>query len=125
MTEQTFHRWKKKFAGRGVAELRRLRQLEDANKKLKLLVADHRLEEKMFSQRSLGKGLRPDLRKVVGKRLQTAYRVSERRTCQALEFARSTHRNVSVRNGQAELRISLRDLAASLVRYRYRRLMRS
>jgi putative transposase len=40
ITEQTFYRWKKKFGGMGVAELARLRQLEDENKKLKSLVAD-------------------------------------------------------------------------------------
>ena len=28
VSEQTFYRWKKKFAGMGIAELRRLRQLE-------------------------------------------------------------------------------------------------
>ncbi len=35
ISEQTFYRWKKKFAGMGVAELRRLRQLEEENRKLK------------------------------------------------------------------------------------------
>ena len=35
ISEQTFYRWKKKFAGMGVAELRRLRQLEDENRQLK------------------------------------------------------------------------------------------
>ena len=50
VTEQTFYRWKRKFAGLGVAELRRLRQLEDENRRLKQLVADltldkHRLQE--------------------------------------------------------------------------------
>ena len=29
VSEQTFYRWKKKFAGMGIAELRRLRQLEE------------------------------------------------------------------------------------------------
>ena len=29
VTDVTFYRWKKKFAGMGVAELRRLRQLEE------------------------------------------------------------------------------------------------
>ena len=56
------------------------------------------------------------------KRLQAAYRVSERRTCRALGFPRSSQRYRSVRNGRAELRIRLRDLAASRVRYGYRRL---
>jgi putative transposase len=40
IAEQTFYRWKKKYAGLGVAELRRLKQLEDENKKLKQLVVD-------------------------------------------------------------------------------------
>ena len=32
VSEQTFYRWKRKFAGMGIAELRRLRQLEDENR---------------------------------------------------------------------------------------------
>jgi len=40
ISQQTFYRWKKRFAGMGVAELSRLRQLEDENKQLKQLVAD-------------------------------------------------------------------------------------
>ena len=50
ITEQTFYRWKKKFAGMGVAELARLRQLENENKKLKSLVADLTLDKHMLSE---------------------------------------------------------------------------
>ncbi len=50
VTEQTFYRWKKKFAGMGVAELARLRQLEDENKKLKSLVADLTLDKHMLQE---------------------------------------------------------------------------
>jgi putative transposase len=39
ITEQTFYKWKRRVAGMGIAELTRLRQLEDENKKLKALVA--------------------------------------------------------------------------------------
>lgn len=46
--EQTFYRWKKKFAGMGVAEVRRLKGLEEENKKLKQLVADLSLDKKML-----------------------------------------------------------------------------
>jgi len=44
----TFYAWKKKHAGVGVSELRRLRQLEDENKKLKQLVADLSLDKVML-----------------------------------------------------------------------------
>ncbi len=47
VTEQTCSRWKRKFAGLGIAELRRLRQLEDENRRLKQLVADLTLDTHM------------------------------------------------------------------------------
>jgi putative transposase len=48
ITQATFYRWKKKFAGMGVVELRRLKQLEEENKKLKRLVADLSLDKAML-----------------------------------------------------------------------------
>ena len=50
IAEQTFYRWKKKFAGMGVAEVRRLRQLEDENRRLKALVADLTLDKHMLQE---------------------------------------------------------------------------
>jgi putative transposase len=50
ISEQTFYRWKKKFAGMGVAELRRLRQLEEENRQLKQLVADLTLDKHMLQE---------------------------------------------------------------------------
>ena len=48
VAEQTFYRWKRKFAGMGVAEVRRLKQLEEENRKLKQLVADLSLDKQML-----------------------------------------------------------------------------
>ena len=48
IAEQTFYRWKKKFAGMGVAEVRRLKILEEENRKLKQLVADLSLDKQML-----------------------------------------------------------------------------
>lgn len=45
---QSFYRWKKKFKGMGIAELRTLRQLEEENRKLKGIVADLTLDKKML-----------------------------------------------------------------------------
>ena len=54
VSEQTFYRWKKLYGGLGTGELRRLKQLEEENRKLKQLVADLRLDKKML-QDVLGK----------------------------------------------------------------------
>ncbi len=45
ISEQAFYRWKKLYGGLGVGELRRLKQLEDENRKLKQLVADLSLDK--------------------------------------------------------------------------------
>jgi putative transposase len=45
VSEQSFYRWKRRYEGMGVAELRRLRQLEEENRKLKRIVADLTLDK--------------------------------------------------------------------------------
>jgi putative transposase len=48
VSEATFYNWKKKYGGLGVSELRRLRQLEEENFKLKQMVADLSLDKQML-----------------------------------------------------------------------------
>ena len=50
VTEQTFYRWKRRFAGLGVTELRKLKQLEEENRRLKRLVADLTLDKQMLQE---------------------------------------------------------------------------
>jgi len=50
VSEATFYIWKKKYAHLGVSELRRLRQLEDENARLKRLVADLTLDKHMLTE---------------------------------------------------------------------------
>ena len=48
ISEQTFYRWRKRYGGLGVAELRKLKQLTEENRKLKQLVADLSLDKRML-----------------------------------------------------------------------------
>ena len=50
ISETTFFRWKKKFGGLGVPELRELKQLRDENRKLKGLVADLSLDKSILQE---------------------------------------------------------------------------
>mgnify|MGYP001572444403 CR=1 FL=1 len=44
ISEQTFYKWKAKFGGMEVSDVRRLRALEDENRRLKHIVADLTLD---------------------------------------------------------------------------------
>ena len=44
ITETTFYRWRRKFGGMEVSDARRLKELEEENRKLKRMVADQALD---------------------------------------------------------------------------------
>lgn len=50
VSEATFYTWKKKYADLGVSELRKLRQLEDENTRLRRIVADLTLDKQILQE---------------------------------------------------------------------------
>ena len=48
ISEQTFYRWKKKYGGLLPSEVRKLKQLQEENTRLKRLVADLSLDKEML-----------------------------------------------------------------------------
>lgn len=50
ITEATFYRWKKKFGGLDVPELRELRQLRDQKGRLKRLLADLSVDREILQE---------------------------------------------------------------------------
>lgn len=50
VAQPTFYRWKKIYGGLMPSEVRRLRQLEDENRRLKTLVADLQLDKHMLQE---------------------------------------------------------------------------
>lgn len=48
LTEQTFYRWRNKYGGMDVSEIKRLRELEKENVELKKIVAEQMLDIRML-----------------------------------------------------------------------------
>ncbi len=48
VSEQTFYRWKKKYAGLEVDQVRQLKQVQEENVRLKRIVADLTLDKAML-----------------------------------------------------------------------------
>ena len=55
VSEQTVHRWKKQYGGMSRDELRRLKELEKENARLKKLVADLTLDKDILKEALTGK----------------------------------------------------------------------
>ncbi|AMB44419.1 transposase [Methylobacterium sp. AMS5] len=92
VSEPTFYRWKKQFVGVGVPEIRRLKQLEDENSKLKRAGRRSDAGPLHAAGCSEAKVVRPAVRREVAGHLQVVYDISERRACQATGFGRSSQR---------------------------------
>ncbi|ENO9331615.1 IS3 family transposase [Salmonella enterica] len=101
ISEATFYNWKKKFAGPGVTELRRLRQLEDENQQLKKLVAELSLDKEMLQEVLKPKVLRPAQKRQAVTFLLEAYRISVRRGCGLLMQSRTVYHWQSQRDDRA------------------------
>jgi len=50
ISETTFYKWKDKFGGMTISEMRRLRSLEDENRRLKQIVADLTLDVRALKE---------------------------------------------------------------------------
>jgi putative transposase len=50
ISEATYYTWKKKYADLGVSELRKLKQLEDENARLRRIVADLTLDKQILQE---------------------------------------------------------------------------
>jgi len=66
--------------------------------------------------------VKPSRRRPVVMYLVGAYRVSERHACGLMVLPRATHRYQSIRDPLTELRLRMRQLAQTRIRYRYRKI---
>ena len=63
ISERTFYRWKSRYGGLDVTEVKRLKQLEDENTRLKALLADITLENSILKEKldAIGETLRKNV----------------------------------------------------------------
>lgn len=50
ISQVTYYKWKQKFGGMGISDAKRLRLLEEENRKLKKLVADQALDAMVLKE---------------------------------------------------------------------------
>ncbi|SJM34858.1 Insertion element ISR1 uncharacterized 10 kDa protein A3 (modular protein) [Mesorhizobium delmotii] len=100
ISQATYFNWKKKYDGLLPTEMKRLKQLEDENGKLRKLVASV-LGQGDAAGRHSPKTVRPDRKRELVAETCDEWNVSIRRACRVLEFDTSTYHYKSRRRDQA------------------------
>ncbi|WP_417784380.1 IS3 family transposase [Terasakiella pusilla] len=122
ISQQTYYRWRKKYGGLMPSEMKRLKQLEEENTRLKGLVADLSLDKAMLQDVIKRKPVKPARRRQIVDHLRIVWQVSIRRACCVLQAGRSTYHYKARRDEQAALRQRIKEIAETRVRYGYRRI---
>ncbi len=120
MTEVTYYRWRKEFGGLKSDQVRRMKELETVNQRLRKAIADLTLD-KLILQEAARETSEPRAPARLHRACPTVLTVSERRACRALGQHRSTQRKVP--RGRDDEAALLADLVrAPYGRYGYRKI---
>ncbi|WP_171123504.1 MULTISPECIES: IS3 family transposase [unclassified Ruegeria] len=123
VVEQTYYRWRKKYGGMGVDQLKELKRLQKENERLRRAVSDLTLDKLILTEAAKGKLLSPARRRACIGHVRNQLKVSERRACRVLGQHRSTQRRVP--RGRADedrLVADMIELTRQYGRYGYRRI---
>lgn len=84
ISSATFYKWKAKYGGLDVSEARRLRSLEDENRRLEKLLAETMLDNAMLKDCASKKCVMPAARREAAAHLCSVHEVSQRRACRTI-----------------------------------------
>ncbi|HEU0149969.1 MAG TPA: IS3 family transposase [Bradyrhizobium sp.] len=123
VTEVTYYRWRQEFGGLKSDQVKRLKDLETENTRLRRAIADLTLDKLILQEAAPGKLLSPARRRACIEHVRRELGVSERRACAALGQHRSTQRKVpSGRDDEERLSADIVELARQYGRYGYRKI---
>ncbi|WP_171230819.1 IS3 family transposase, partial [Ruegeria sp. HKCCA4008] len=123
VVEQTYYRWRKKYGGMGVDQLKELKRLQKENERLRRAVSDLTLDKLILAEAAKGKLLSPARRRACINHVRNQLNVSERRACRVLGQHRSTQRRVPQgRADEDRLVADMVELTRQYGRYGYRRI---
>src|SRR4029453_16740462 len=100
VSEATYHRWRAQYGGLKADDVRRLKELEGENARLKRIVADKELQIQALKELGRGKWGGPPRRRRAVTHLQQVLGVSQRWACQLVGQHRSTQRHQPAEPGR-------------------------
>ncbi|MFN9422322.1 IS3 family transposase [Gemmatimonas sp.] len=123
VTEVTYYRWRQEFGGLKLDQVKRLKEVEAENARLRRAVADLTLDKLILQEAGSGKLLSPARRRACIEHVRTELKLSERRVCRVLGQHRSTQRRIPQgRDDEERLTADLIELARRHGRLGYRKI---
>ncbi|MGN6117987.1 MAG: IS3 family transposase [Nitrobacter sp.] len=122
VSDATFYKWRSRYGGMEISEARKLKALEEENRKLKKLLAESMLDVSTLKEMLGKKLLTPSLRRRAVTWAISERSYSQRRACDLVGLYPKTYRYTSTRPDDGPLRTQLKELASQRRRFGYRRL---
>ncbi|MFT2010948.1 IS3 family transposase [Pontibacter sp. 13R65] len=122
VSRATFYRWKSQYGGMEASEVKRLKELEEENARLKKMFADLSLNHEILKEVITKKGLGPWQQRQLTEEIISDYGLSVARACRLTGLARSQFYYRS-RKDDAEVIAALQELAAAHPTYGFRKLL--
>ncbi|PNQ19898.1 IS3 family transposase [Agrobacterium salinitolerans] len=123
VTEVTYYRWRSEYGGLKGDQVKRLKELEAENARLRRAVSDLTLDKMILAEAAKGKLLSAARRRACVDHVIDELKVSERRACRVLGQHRSTQRKIAkTPDDEAALTTDITALALQYGRYGYRRI---
>nr|WP_229802253.1 IS3 family transposase [Pontibacter akesuensis] len=122
VSRATFYRWKSQYGGMDISEVRRLKELEEENARLKKMFADLSLSHEILKEVINKKGLGLWQQRQLTEEIISDYGLSVARACRLTGLARSQFYYRS-RRDDTEVIEALQELAAAHPTYGFRKLL--
>jgi putative transposase len=122
ISDATLYNWRNRYGGMEVSDARRLKALDDENRKLKKLLAESMLDVATLREGARKKLLKPGSRRAFVNWAIGEKSYSQRRACGLIGLDPKTYRYASRRSDEVEIRVRLKALADQRRRFGYRRL---
>ncbi|MCF2521145.1 IS3 family transposase [Dyadobacter sp. CY351] len=121
ISEATFYNWKSRYGGMEASDVKRLKDLEEENSRLKKMFADLSLDNQILKEPVRKKGLGSAAKRELTEEIVREHNIAVSRACKIVNLVRSQYYYSSKRD-DSEVIESLQDLAFKHPSYGFRKL---